>query len=96
MNFKHNMCVCNPTFLFYKQNSNLRFRFVFQLKRFDMGRKRCLQFYIVCQIVILPLYLGFLFNCPTQPFAGVNLDPNEVGLSLDATCNQVSTTGLVL
>ena len=65
-----------------------------QLKRFDMGRKRCLQFYIICQIIILPLYLGFLFNCPTQTFSRVTDDVinSKGGLQLQSTCNQVNVT----
>ena len=44
----------------------------FSLKKFNLNREGAMKLYISCQFIILPLYFGFLFNCPTSLIAGVN------------------------
>ena len=53
----------------------------FSLKKFKLDRVGAIKLYIACQCIILPLYVGFLFNCPN---AGSNL--NE-----ESTCNNNAT-----
>lgn len=40
-------------------------------KRLKLKRSGSIKMYIVCQAVILPLYLGFLLYCPNGDFAGL-------------------------
>ena len=43
-------------------------------KRLKLDRAGYIKMYIVCQSVILPLYLGFLLYCPNTDIAGVIAD----------------------
>ena len=45
----------------------------FALKKFDLNRIGAMKLYLCCQVVILPLYFGFFFNCPSPALAGVNV-----------------------
>ena len=42
-------------------------------KRLKLGRAGSIKMYMVCQAIILPLYLGFLLYCPNGDFAGLNV-----------------------
>nr|XP_040570830.1 solute carrier organic anion transporter family member 4A1-like [Lepeophtheirus salmonis] len=63
----------------------------FIVKFYEFTRTQSIAMYIVCQLAILPLYLGFLLYCPNPPFAGVNSAyphvPYNEQLSLSAGCN---------
>lgn len=43
------------------------------LNKLKLDRQGAIKLYLACQFVILPLYFGFLFNCPTAPILGVNV-----------------------
>ena len=60
----------------------------FSLKKFSLDRVGAIKLYIGCQCVILPLYLGFLLNCPSMPVVGLNQPySNEKYVQMNATCN---------
>lgn len=40
-------------------------------KRWDLTRSGFIKMYIICQTVVIPLYLGFLLYCPNGAFAGL-------------------------
>ena len=44
------------------------------MKRFNLGRTGAIKMYLMCQAAILPLYLGFMYHCPTGMYSGVNFD----------------------
>ena len=55
-------------------------------KRLKLNRAGSIKMYIVCQAIILPLYLGFLLYCPNGSVAGIHtLDKGPFDLS---SCNQ--------
>ena len=75
----------------------------FCLKKFNLDSKGAIKLYMGCQLLILPLYFGFLFNCPTPSIAGVNVPyPNETVIQRLSQCNnkcdcsQNSQQGLLL
>lgn len=41
-------------------------------KRLKLKRAGSIKMYIVCQAIILPLYLGFFLYCPNGDFAGTS------------------------
>ncbi len=61
-------------------------------KRFKLNRAGLIKLYILCQFVVLPLYFGFLWHCPSAELAGVTA-PYPDGhsqvatASLEAQCN---------
>ena len=64
-------------------------------KRLRLDRAGYIKMYIVCQAVILPLYLGFLLYCPNADFAGVISDGaavagggSQLGCGLDCACSR--------
>ena len=66
-------------------------------KRLRLDRAGYIKMYIVCQAVILPLYLGFLLYCPNADFAGVIADgaavaagdgEGQLGCGLDCACSR--------
>ena len=60
----------------------------FCLKKFNLDSKGAIKLYMVCQLLILPLYFGFLINCPTPSIAGVNVPyPNETVIQRLSQCN---------
>ena len=60
----------------------------FLLKKFNLNRVGAIKLYMVCQLIILPLYFGFLFNCPTPSIAGVNVPyPNDTVIQKLSQCN---------
>ena len=60
----------------------------FLLKKFNLNREGAIKLYMVCQLIILPLYFGFLFNCPTPSIAGVNVPyPNDTVIERLSQCN---------
>ena len=60
----------------------------FCLKKFNLDSKGAIKLYLCCQLFILPLYFGFLFNCPTPSIAGVNVPyPNETVIQRLSQCN---------
>ena len=60
----------------------------FSLKKFQLDRVGAIKLYIACQCVILPLYMGFLLNCPSTAIVGSNKPYlNENTIELTATCN---------
>jgi organic anion transporter 4A len=57
-------------------------------KRLKLDRAGSIKMYIVCQCVILPLYLGFLLYCPNTDIDGVVRDGESSGnFSLYNGCN---------
>ena len=60
----------------------------FSLKKFQLDRVGAIKLYIACQCVILPLYMGFLLNCPSTAIVGSNKPYlNENTIELTTTCN---------
>ena len=60
----------------------------FFLKKFNLDRQGAVKMYLISQILIMPLYFGFLFNCPTQDIVGLNVPyPNQTVIYSNATCN---------
>ena len=60
----------------------------FCLKKFNLDSKGAIKLYLCCQLFILPLYFGFLFNCPTPSIAGVNVPyPNDTVIEKLSQCN---------
>ncbi len=64
----------------------------FSLKKFNLKRAGAIKMYIVCQMIILPLYFGFLLHCPTPPIAGITApyskqEAGVEGISFETTCN---------
>ena len=60
----------------------------FLLKKFNLNREGAIKLYMICQLIILPLYFGFLFNCPTPSIAGVNVPyPNDTVIQRLSQCN---------
>ena len=45
-------------------------------KRFRLNRSQVIKMYIYCQAITIPCCLGILFYCPSNNFAGVNVDIN--------------------
>lgn len=43
-------------------------------KHFHLTRSGSIKMYIICQALVIPLYLGFLLYCPNGDFAGVTTD----------------------
>ena len=63
-------------------------------KRFRLNRAGLIKLYILCQFIVLPLYLGFLVHCPSADFAGVTIPYPEAALGsglerpdLGSACN---------
>ena len=44
------------------------------MKRFGLDRTGAIKMYLMCQALILPLYFGFMYHCPTGMYAGLNYD----------------------
>ena len=60
----------------------------FSLKKFNLDRVGAIKLYLSCQCIILPLYMGFLLNCPSVPVVGLSEPyPTEKSIQMNGTCN---------
>ena len=60
-------------------------------RHFRLTRSGVIKMYMWCQLITVPMALGFLFYCADAPFAGVNRAygdaKNASSFALDASCN---------
>ena len=64
----------------------------YSLKKFNLDRNGAIKFYLLSQSLIMPLYLGFMLNCPTPNILGLTTSPpNHFGdsnvIQLNSSCN---------
>ena len=62
----------------------------YSLKKFNLDRNGAIKFYLLSQSLIMPLYLGFMLNCPTPKIVGLtsphNIEDSRV-IQLNSSCN---------
>ena len=62
----------------------------YSLKKFNLDRNGAIKFYLLSQSLIMPLYLGFMLNCPTPKIVGLtsphHLEDSRV-IQLNSSCN---------
>ena len=65
----------------------------YSLKKFNLDRNGAIKFYLLSQSLIMPLYLGFMLNCPTPNIVGLTTSPSphHFGdsnvIQLNSSCN---------
>ena len=64
----------------------------YSLKKFNLDRNGAIKFYLLSQSLVIPLYLGFMLNCPTPKIVGLTSpSPHVLGdsrvIPFNSSCN---------
>ena len=65
------------------------------MHKFSMDRTDVIKFYLICQAVIIPLYFGFFYHCPTPSIQGVNYFDQGTQLNAQSCSGQCSCPAAV-